>query len=1307
MKKIKTLIKLNTLIRRAVVFLLAVVMAFALVACQKKPSGDGESGDGTGTAPGTDTEITTPNETPDDQTGGDKSDEPDEVEPEIPEKEFTYAYKATTTVGYYGKITNPNVPRNKPVDGERNEGLAAYPKYGTNFNNSNVPQSEVISESSRLTATGTANAGGGGYTWMDENGVLYSGTRSDPGTTERQLYKHTASVDNYHGNVDDNEPRVEKEVTLRPRGYSSYSVTGIYAPPGEVIKIQISEADMDATGGLTIHIGQALYNGQANNIWAGKAMPRMPHLLNTMQVNKSTAVLENGVYTAYVGSFLGGPLYIRNTNAAFTVTISGGVEYPHFILGSTTKEEYNRLIANTSAPYFDLEVWNYGVLISGPMRNAARFSYDELYDAAVLWEKISTVTTTGNRQGIVLLFDPFVAAGAAVAFPGRSSVNCPEGWMSNSLDYNLMVTSGVWGNFHEYHHNFQGFGVGNGGEVTNNSLTLVSYALFTKISDARGTANYGAGGLSGWNTYTSATWALEETLKIARDGVSPSNGNQGLALYATLLHNFGPDAFIKTKAAGGGQSYTAYMNAWQNVTHNNMYYYFKDMLGGGVTENADGSYPMFVPVSCVFQTGRSYMYDGEKKYITTMRPYLIKDGEPFTIDLSPYTMENNQYKSGSIIVPDGFTYRVKSITTHPANGTIDVTGSQSAVYTPAENGAASGRIIVTLELTPPSSCSFEVEDVDLVLEFQPTKELNKTVLQRTVYSYATNDDMYKDATLAFNADFANYTNKTTIDHSNPTQNSNTDIWLYGDTDANHAKYPNAPEYYFAHDNEVQVLDGKLYFEHDGKYRVYLRGRINCALYFSPDGEDYKLGAKIMADIANSQNFRLSNPGTYFDIQFKNGTATVNVNTGDTPSYTFTGLTDNWLYIKEILIVRIIGTTVPFLGVGTASWTESMFTVRESHYNPSGETVESIDSADYTYTEKTYIEDGTAVAIERIYKAGNSEYFSVDRGNLANRSQIDATRFDELTEVKFIAPTSASYATAYRKSYELPKSADFDADYFYRRSYTYGYSNNVQLGVGEQSVVAEKCANLNLHTGWGGNDLSVVVDGDRNSGNAKQLHTSTAPSAEKPFTLVIDLGKVYTANRLTVYSQGNRTDPQFPKAVNLYGSLDGENFTLIEAFSDLTFNGATQTLNFDNTQLRYYKFEVTQSTNSYIIIRELEMWNMFEVNDGRVMSPDDDGITYIGNWNVAPAASTFGHVFVGGTDAKLRFEFTGTRLGIFSTAAFGKNFEVYIDENKVESIALKADRGDLTFLSDKLQNKKHHVEIVCTGTSNIDSIVTFS
>ncbi|MDE5667738.1 MAG: M60 family metallopeptidase, partial [Clostridia bacterium] len=465
-------------------------------------------------------------------------------------------YKQTTMVGYSSETVG-TVDRNKPVEGlhdEReffslgdsietniaNAGTVRYPVYGSTMNSvvgadpdglKAAARTVLINESDYLTAYGTSNNSGNGnngagtYNKMDKDGYLYfvnNGTTT-PATydngTHRRLYQHTASVGMYLGNVSDDEPGIIKQLILRPRGYTSYSVTGVYAPAGEVIKIELSDADMTATGGITIHIGQALYNGQSNNIWTAKGqMQRFPNILNTMVVNKSTAEFneETGIWTAYVGSFIGGPLYVRNTSATVSVTISGGVAYRHFILGSTSPEEFAKL-SESSAPYFDLEVWDRGVLHSGPLTYAKTFSYDDLYKAAVLWEKVSLVSNYNGdgancNRGIVFLYDPFVAAGAAVAFPGRNSVNCPMGWMSSALNYIATVTSGSWGNFHEYNHNFQNYGIGYTGEITNNGLNLVSYSLFTNISSARQLANYGGAGLSGWNCYTSATWVQRQVM---------------------------------------------------------------------------------------------------------------------------------------------------------------------------------------------------------------------------------------------------------------------------------------------------------------------------------------------------------------------------------------------------------------------------------------------------------------------------------------------------------------------------------------------------------------------------------------------------------------------------------------------------------------------------------------------------------------------------------------------------------------------------------------------------------------------------
>lgn len=1157
--------------------------------------------------------------------------------------------KGTTIVGYAAEQLG-TVERIIPQT-TKNEGLDAYPTYGYTLksvigssDDKVAARNALIAESSYLTATGTWNAGGGNYKWMDSEGKLYNGTTAAPEPTldkngqHRQIYKHSASVGLYFGDVADDEPGIIKSVTMRPRSYTrGYGVTGVYAPAGEVIKIEMSEADMNATGGIVIHIGQALYNGKANNIWAAKGqMQRIPHLLNTMVVDKNTSVLQNGVYTAYVGSFIGGPIYIRNETATFTVTISGGVTYSHFILGYTTQDEFEKN-AKSSTPYFDLEIWDTGVLHSGPKYYAQSFSYDDIYKVAVLWDKVASVTTTGSTQGIVFLFDPFVAAGAAVAFPGQGSVNCPAGWMNGALNYNTIVSSGAWGNFHEYHHNFQGYGVGAGGEVTNNGMTLVSYALFTKISSHRGISGYGGAGLGGWNSYTSATWALNEVLKIAKPDENPSNGNKGLSLYATLLHNFGPDAYIQSKiqqrSKHYGESYQGYLRAWQDITHQDMTYYFKDILQGidettaAKWRNAD--YPTFVPISSVYQTGRSYTFDGEKKYITTMQPYVIPTEYDFTVDLSKYTAPSGQYASGSVMLPDGFDYTVKAIS-DPENGSIvnkDL-GGKKFTYRP-DGTKRSGKIVVTLGLTKTNAgiVTNRLDDVDLVLEFEPSHETNKTKLKRTTYTYAA-ADMYTDAETAYENNFAGYTGTPTEwDHSNPTQNCNTDIWFF--TDANADKFPNAdPIKHKIKDNTIEVIDGKLYFEDAGKYRIYLRGRKNCAVYYSVDGgATYQLGAAVKN--GSGSGFYANDPNSYFDLELKE---------------------HSWVYVKEILIVQSAASS--YIGLGTAKWTEPMFTMTED-------------------------EDGTI------------HYFDYQGHEVTE---------EEANNAELIAPTKASYVNAYRPSYEFPSNASFETDYFYTRKYTYSYS--VKHNDLQQSIVGDpKCPDNFPIENLFDNDLTTAC-------SSPAVVTPT-----DPWELTVDLGKTIQANRFVLTGRLNNNagnQNQTPDSITLYVGETLEDMREVMSFDNGNVNGVTLQFDFPAATFRYYRLVVRKTVQGrFAAIANIEFSN--NIPNGNHITPDNEMFTYQGVWQGAQANSSFGHVYVANKGASMSFEFTGTRLMLLSSAAYGKNFEVYIDGQKIDSIAVKEDPSPfaVSYISSELTAGKHTVTVQCLGETNIDSVVTFA
>lgn len=879
---------------------------------------------------------------------------------------FANEHKSETLVGYYAEYLG-TVRRNVPKTAS-NEGLeTGYPQYGYTMNLNAAQKSAMIRESAYLATSDTsANSGTSvaPYNMMDKDGKLYycsqktdaSGQKyfsTEPSVgadgKQRVLYKHTAAAGMYLGDVSDREPGIIKKITLRPRAYTSYyDVTGIYAPAGEVIKIEISEEDMNATNGISIHIGQALYNGQANNIWSERNVNRMPVILNTFNINKNTATLENGVYTAYVGSFLGGPVYVRDERAIFSVTISGGVNYPHYILGYTTKAEFESN-KKSSAPYFDLEVWENGVLHSGPRKYADSFSYDEIYDAAVLWDKISLVSTQRATQGIVFLYDPFVAAGAAVAFPGRRSVNCPMGWMASSLNYKQFVTSGAWGNMHEYNHNFQGFGcLGSDGEITNNSLNLVEYSLFTKISRARSLNNYGGSGLSGWNQYTSATWATHSFLS------GNVGGTSGLAVYSTLLHNFGQDAFMKSSYGHG----EAYFTNWGNVTHHNMSYftrYLSQYVDGISYSDAlnekQKDYPVFVPVSSVYQTGRSYDFDGQKRYIETQQPYVIAYGEDFTIDLRKYNAPGGQYESGSVVLPENFDYTITNITT-PDHGTISKTDDKVYKFIPDEN-IRSGKIYVTLKITPPAEAGFtadDVEEVELVLEFEQTHEFSKSMLQRTTYTYAEGK-AYTDAEEAFNAGYIGFETANSGNNVNPTQNSNTDVWYTFDEPA--------PE------NSVVEVRGKLYVEETAKYRIALRGRWNCALFVSMDeGKTYELAGKITA--AKDANFRPEDPLTYTDFE--------ELHAG------------TWVYFKAVMVCHSVphskGKLSSFVGVGWAK-----FIPPGGVYNEAGELVgETPETVNVTYASayrESYQFNNEKFTTEYFYKRDYT--FSLNSEIIVNSS----------------------------------------------------------------------------------------------------------------------------------------------------------------------------------------------------------------------------------------------------------------------------------------------------------------------------------
>ena len=182
----------------------------------------------------------------------------------------------------------------------------------------------------------------------------------------RNLYKHVFSIGLYGGNVADSEEAVKKKIKLNPDSSTNY-LTGLYAPPGEVIKVEISSEDLAKIGGqLPFSIGFVTHNNVISVNSQSVGIKRVPNLVSSLTITKTTG---------YIGSFLGGPIYIFNPpkQKQFTVTISGAVPYKHIIFGSTTKKQFQGM-KDYSAPFFEFDIRD-SIRYSGALSNIINYDY--------------------------------------------------------------------------------------------------------------------------------------------------------------------------------------------------------------------------------------------------------------------------------------------------------------------------------------------------------------------------------------------------------------------------------------------------------------------------------------------------------------------------------------------------------------------------------------------------------------------------------------------------------------------------------------------------------------------------------------------------------------------------------------------------------------------------------------------------------------------------------------------------------------------------------------------------------------------
>ncbi len=576
-------------------------------------------------------------------------------------------------IGYKNvEVYNINeTPRNLPAT-ITNGGLSKYPAYDN-------PVTETLLKSAII----TENEQMYDFDSLDEQGFYYKNDIK----TGQVLYKHTASDQMYGTTLLDTQTAVDKYMHINNSSYNMNSLdygsitTGLYAPAGEIITIEID--DEAVAQNIEVYIGAMSSKGFTNNIpsTAGEFL-RMP-------ITTSGVTMSNNI--TYTGNPLGGLIYIYNNGKKIDIDIkiSGAVEATHYIVGSTTDEDLERTISS-SAPLIEVVIPSQ-LQATMPKYDCGDLTVDMMLDGIDQWAKmtslhsyINTNKDSYHAHGVSALYDSYVPAGAAVAFVGSSYSINPLKYAANFFD----TSNSDWGSYHEYGHHYGGYDIIDNttiSEVSNNLITLIGYTLYSEYSGYRTTVTNGD---SDWSFQNIQTEVIKNL-----NGYLTNGYGYDLSKYACLLHSFGSEKLLETihHTPSNGSINVANISIadrWfvklVEVTGYDMSFYFNEYLTGynNSSSNEINSWivsnealnwakslnlEMYIPIGHDAQLGQTHSNLEEQYTFQTMLPFGVFEGQ--TLCLDDY-----------LTVAKGMSYEIMT-TTNPTNGVLSKSNNKY-YYTP-------------------------------------------------------------------------------------------------------------------------------------------------------------------------------------------------------------------------------------------------------------------------------------------------------------------------------------------------------------------------------------------------------------------------------------------------------------------------------------------------------------------------------------------------------------------------------------------------------------------------------------------------
>lgn len=499
------------------------------------------------------------------------------------------------------------------------------------------------------------------YDSMNSSGLLYL----DGESTGSYLFKHRGADSQVATYLQD-DTTVVKTMVLRNNVspdttgeelYTPVNLTGLYAPAGEVVKIEISSKL--ASTNPTVYIGATSSNGFTNDISSDDAYSRMPMRVKEMTLSSTVN---------YVGSPLGGQIYIQADMDEYEVTITGAVEYLHYVHNSSTRADIVRLYEST-APMIDIEIPN-ALRINMPRDEITQLE-NELYAELVgLYGLTDNEKANYRNQAKELAIDYIVSlADLLKLYTDLTTYICPSDlFRSNSItmfydcytvsDYSkvgssfstLPIASGrsllnptsdrftALQLYNVHFWNNDAFVEQGNSSVTSNVLSILSYMLYDTYGEYRTFEE-------NMHEFSDAGYTLNLLNKSYSSSVE-------IAKYVNLMHSFGAKTFIDAITTDVDTDIIKdrlYLQ-FSKTTQADMYYYFTEVLGWTITDSCVSEiknlgYIMYIPVASTLQIGQ--IINGQKIY--TAQSFGAFEDDIININ-------------DNIIVPTGASYTITSIT---------------------------------------------------------------------------------------------------------------------------------------------------------------------------------------------------------------------------------------------------------------------------------------------------------------------------------------------------------------------------------------------------------------------------------------------------------------------------------------------------------------------------------------------------------------------------------------------------------------------------------------------------------------------